>query len=62
MRFQEDEREWKFPGLLHADDLVLCVEWEEDQMAMVGRFVELCRRRGLKVNAGESKVMLLGGD
>ena len=26
---------------------------------MVGWFAEVCRRRGLKVNAGESKVMVL---
>ena len=28
----------------------------------MGRFVEVCRRRGLKVNAGKSKVMALNGD
>ena len=28
---------------------------------MVGRFVEVCRRRDLKVNADESKVMALDG-
>ena len=49
------------PGLLYADDLVLCIESEEDLRAMVGRFVEVCRR-GLKVNAGKSKVMVLGGE
>ena len=26
---------------------------------MVGRFAEVCRRRGLKANAGKSKVMVL---
>ena len=26
----------------------------------MGRFVEVCTRRGLKVNAGKSKVMALG--
>ena len=26
---------------------------------MVGRFVELCKRRGLKVNACQSKVIVL---
>ena len=26
---------------------------------MVGRFAEMCRRRGLKLNAGKSKVVLL---
>ena len=45
--------------LLYADDLVLCVASEEDLRAIVGRFIEVCRRRGLKVNAGKSKVMLL---
>ena len=29
---------------------------------MVGCFVELCRRRGLKVNATKSKVRVLGGE
>ena len=50
------------PGLLYADDLVLCGDSEEDLRAMVGCSVEVCRRRGLKVNASESKVMLLGGE
>ena len=30
--------------------------------AIVGRFIEVCRRRDLKVNAGKSKVMFLGGE
>ena len=50
------------PFLLYADDLVLCGESEEDLRAMVGRFVEVCRKRGLKVNTGESKVILLDGE
>ena len=29
---------------------------------MVGRFAEVCRRRGLKVNVGKSKVMVLNGE
>ena len=34
----------------------------EDLRGMVERlFVELCRRRGVKVNAGKNKVMVLGG-
>ena len=45
-------------GLLYADDLVEC---GENLRAMDGRFVEVCGRRGLKVNAGKSKVMLLNG-
>ena len=47
---------------MYADDLVLCGELEEDLRVMVGRFVELCRRRGLKVNADKSKGMVLGGE
>ena len=31
-------REWRFPGLLYADDLVLCSELEEDLKVMVGCF------------------------
>ena len=49
------------PSLSYADDLVLCGESEEDLRAMVGCFVEVCKGRGLNVNASESKVMLLGG-
>ena len=46
-------------GLLYVDDLVLYGESEEDLRVMVGRFAKMCRRRGLKVNAGKSKVMVL---
>ena len=28
----------------------------------MGLFIEVCRRRGLKINADKSKVMLLGGE
>ena len=45
-----------------ANDLVLYVELEEDLMAIVGRFVEVCRRGGLKVSAVKSKVMVLNGE
>ena len=37
-------------------------ESEEDLRAVVGRFVDMYRRRGLKVNAGMNKVMVLGGE
>ena len=50
------------PRLLYADDLVLCDELKEDLRAMVGRYFEVCRRRGLKVKASRSKVMVLGGE
>ena len=62
VRFQEEGREWILLGLLYADDLVLFGESEEDLRAIVGRFIEMCRRRGLKVNTGKSKVILLGGE
>ena len=49
------------PDLLYTDDLVLYGESKEEMGAKVGRFVEVCRR-GLKVNAGKSKVILLSGE
>ena len=39
MRFLEDGREWRIPGLLYADDLVLCDESDEDLRAMVERLL-----------------------
>ena len=39
----------------------LCGESEEELRAMVEWFVEVCRRKGLKVNAGKSKVVVLNG-
>ena len=50
--------EWRLPGLLYADVLVLCGEREEDLRKMVGQFEEVCRRE-LKINADKSKVMVL---
>ena len=49
-------------GLLSADDLVLCDEWEDNLRAMVGRFPEACKRKGLRVNAGKRKMMVLNGE
>ena len=43
----------------YADDLVLCVKLEEKLKAIVKHFVEMCRKRGLKLNADKSKVMVL---
>ena len=62
MRFQEEGREWRLPGFLYADDMVLCGESEVDLREIVRHFVEVCKRRHLKVNAGKSKVMVLGGE
>ena len=44
----KERKEWRLPGLLYADDLVLCGESEENLRAMVGWFVEMYRR-GLKL-------------
>ena len=35
VRVQEKRKEWNLPGLLYADDLVLCGELGEDLKAMV---------------------------
>ena len=53
VRFLKDEKEWRIPGLLYADDLVLCSESEEDLREMVKQFVEVCWK-GLKVNVVKS--------
>ena len=55
----EDGRERRLPGLLYTDDLVLFGDSEENLRVMVRRFAKVCRRRGLKVNAAKSKVMVL---
>ena len=47
---------------MYTGDLVFCGESEEDLREIVGRFTEVLRRRGLKVNAGKSKIMLLDED
>ena len=62
MRFLEDEREWRLPGLLYGNDLVLCGRSDGDLRVMVERFAEVCRRRGLKINAGKTVVMTLNGE
>ena len=55
VRFLEEGRERRLPGFLYADDLVLCDESKEDLRTMVGRLVEVCWRRGLKVTAGKNE-------
>ena len=52
----------RLPGLLYPDDLVLCGESKEYLRAMVRCFVGVFRRRGLDVNTGKSKVMVLDGE
>ena len=62
VRFLEDRRDGRLPGLLYAGDLVLWGELEEDLRVMLGWFAEVCSRRGMKVNAGKSKGMVLNGE
>ena len=50
------------PEILYADDLVLCSDSEGDLRVIVGQFAEVCRRRGLKFNAGKSRGMVLNGE
>ena len=45
VRFQEEGRECRLPGLLYTDDLVICSELEEGLRAMVEHFVEIYRKR-----------------
>ena len=60
VRIQEEVEE-RLAGLLYPDDMVLCGNSEEDQKVKVVSFVEVYRRRDLKVNADKSKVMPLSG-
>ena len=41
VRFLEDGREWRLPGFLDANDLVLHGELEEDVRAMLGQSAEV---------------------
>ena len=45
VRFQEEGRDWGLPSLLCVDDLALCGESEEDLRSVVGRFIEVCRKK-----------------
>ena len=47
---------------MYADDLVLCGESKDELRAMVGRFIGVCRKRGLKIKAGKTKVKVLNGE
>lgn len=53
-----DDKVWKVPTCLYADDTVLFAESEQKLERMVNEFDKVCDRRELKVNAGKSKVMV----
>ena len=56
----KEGKEWRLHCHLYADGFILCGESEEDLRVMVRWFAEVCRR-GLKVNAGKSKGMVMNG-
>ena len=53
-----DDRVWKLPVLLFADDTVLLSEDEWELQGLVNEFGRVCTKRNLKVNANKSKVMV----
>ena len=61
MRFLEEGREWRIPGLFYVNDMALCGESEEEPKLMVERFVEKCKRGGLKVIADQGDGVRWGG-
>uniref|UniRef100_UPI003EBBE11F reverse transcriptase domain-containing protein n=1 Tax=Klebsiella pneumoniae TaxID=573 RepID=UPI003EBBE11F len=50
-----DDRVWKIPVLLFADDTVLLSEDEWELQGLVNEFGRVCTKRNLKVNANKSK-------
>ena len=42
--------------------MIICGELDEDLRGMLRLFAEVCRRRGMKVNGGKSKGMILNGE
>ncbi len=49
---------WPVVTCLFVDDTVLLAESEGDLQRIVNEFFSVCKRRKLKVNAGNSKVMV----
>ena len=58
----EDGREWQINQILFADDTALVAVTEERLQMLVEAFNTVCKRRGLKVNVGKSKVMMCDRD
>ena len=48
MRFLRDGREWRLPGLLYVNDIILDGDPEEDLRVVVGRFDELKGKKRTK--------------
>jgi len=45
---------------MHADDTDLFAKNKLDLKRIIENFVEVCRRRGMKVNVNKSKAMVVG--
>ena len=60
--FMEEGKDGRLPGLLYANNLVLRDDTEGKIKMIVGRYVFVFRRRGLKVNADKNKVIVSGGE
>ena len=58
VRFLEESKEWRLPGRC------LGFMWGAGGRlkVMLARFVEVCMRRGLKLNADKGKAVVLGGE
>ena len=46
---------------LYADNLVLCSESEKGLRVVIGSFIVVCKRKGVRTNADKRKGMVLGG-
>ena len=55
VRFLDEGREWRVPCLLKVDDYFLCGESEEHLRAVMARFVERCRSKGLKISRDKKR-------
>lgn len=62
VRLIKGVNEWTLSDLLYADDLVLVGENESELKLMIESFDKVCIRRGMRVNADKSKVMVFGGE
>ena len=52
------KEKWKLSHLLYADDAVLLTESREELQEYVKAFVNVCKKRNLKMNVNKSKVMV----
>ncbi len=58
IKLYNEGRKWVLNSILFADDTVLIAENESDIQNLVSVFNSACKRRKLKVNVNESKVMV----